>query len=117
MKNCPLVGSHQDGRKWVYVQPHGQIVGKWFYGSFGSYVIDISNGEIDVMESSYHQNRKTEEKGTLLYVDDEEEEQVIEVCCPKCGEKRITTPNTGITCKGCRVRIVVGANGEIRRVI
>lgn len=49
--------------------------------------------------------------------DDEEEEQSIEVCCPKCGETRITTPNTGITCKGCGVRIVVGEDGEVRRVI
>lgn len=61
-------------------------------------------------------------KATFEYMqqimkDDEEEEQSIEVCCPKCGETRITTPNTGITCKGCGVRIVVGEDGEIRRVI
>lgn len=47
MKNCPLVGSHQDGGKWVYVQPHGQIVGKWFYGNLGPDVVDIFSGEID----------------------------------------------------------------------
>ena len=49
--------------------------------------------------------------------DDEEAEHSIEVYCPKCGAKRITTPNTGITCKGCGARIVIGEDGEIHRVI
>lgn len=56
-------------------------------------------------------------KDELVYGDDDEEEQGIEICCPKCGETRITTPNTGISCKGCGVRIVIGEDGEIRRVI
>lgn len=56
-------------------------------------------------------------KDELVHACDEEEEHSIEICCPKCGETRITTPNTGITCKGCGVRIVVGEDGEIRRVI
>lgn len=50
-------------------------------------------------------------------VDDEREEQLVIVCCPKCGATRTTTPNTGITCRGCGVRIVIGEDGEIRRVI
>ena len=52
----------------------------------------------------------------VLTTKDEEEdkEQIIDVYCPKCGEKRTITPNTGFTCKGCGVRISVGDEGEIR---
>lgn len=46
--------------------------------------------------------------------EEEEKEQIIDVYCPKCGEKRTITPNTGFTCKGCGVRISVGDEGEIR---
>lgn len=53
-------------------------------------------------------------KDELIYTDDEEAEHSIEISCPKCGKKRITTPNTGITCKGCGVRISIGDEGEIR---
>lgn len=56
MKNCPLVGGYQDGRKRIYVQPNGQIVGKWFYGNhtcFGCHVVDISGGEIDIIDKSF----------------------------------------------------------------
>lgn len=51
----------------------------------------------------------------VLTTKDEEEdkEQIIDVYCPKCGEKRTITPNTGFTCKGCGVRISVGDEGEI----
>ena len=35
MDYCPVVGSYREGRKTVYVQPHGQIVGKWYYGIGG----------------------------------------------------------------------------------
>ena len=40
MKNCPVVGSFQDGRKIVFVQPHGQVVGKWFYGVGGNVCLE-----------------------------------------------------------------------------
>ena len=55
----------------------------------------------------------------VLTTKDEEEdkEQIIDVYCPKCGEKRTITPNTGFTCKGCGVRISVGAEGEISCLI
>lgn len=46
--------------------------------------------------------------------EEEEKEQIIDVYCPKCGEKRTITPNTGFTCKGCGIRISVGDEGEIR---
>ncbi len=80
---------------------------------------NVQNHIIDKTYQKKHVQflKEAEAKGELIYVDDEEEEHEIEVCCPKCGEKRITTPNTGITCKGCGVRIVVGEDGEIRRVI
>ncbi|MBQ4559996.1 MAG: hypothetical protein IJA54_06745 [Tyzzerella sp.] len=53
--------------------------------------------------------------GVLTTKDEEEDkEQIIDVYCPKCGEKRTITPNTGFTCKGCGVRISVGDEGEIR---
>lgn len=39
---------------------------------------------------------------------------VITVRCPKCGETRTTTPNTGFTCRGCGARISVGPDGKIR---
>lgn len=49
--------------------------------------------------------------------EEEDKEQIIDVYCPKCGEKRTITPNTGFTCKGCGVRISVGAEGEISCLI
>ena len=52
----------------------------------------------------------------VLIPKDEEEDkaQIIDVYCPKCGEKRTIMPNTGFTCKGCGIRISVGDKGEIR---
>lgn len=40
MDYCPVVGSYREGRKTVYVQPHGQIVGKWYYGIGGTICLD-----------------------------------------------------------------------------
>lgn len=40
MNYCPVVGSYQEGRKTIYVQPHGQIVGKWYYGIGGTICLD-----------------------------------------------------------------------------
>lgn len=78
----------------------------------------VKNTVTDIKTDAKVRKYQKERLATGCTVNDEEdEEQIIDVYCPKCGEKRTITPNTGFTCKGCGVRIVVGEDGEIRRVI
>lgn len=80
--------------------------------------ISVRNPVDIAIELGYsEQDVKTAFEYMQQMMKDEEAEHSVEVCCPKCGETRITTPNTGITCKGCGVRLVVGEEGEVQRVI
>ena len=93
-------------------------------GAFLEAECAVKNAAIDIKTDAKVRKYQRERLAAGYSLDDDEEdieefeeedkEKIIDVYCPKCGEKRTIAPNTDFTCKECGVRISLGDDGEIR---